>query len=52
MKKGAKKPIKARRSWTINPRTRVAASGQAYKRRAAKIAARKLYEDETKDTKT
>ena len=52
VKKGAKKPIKARRTWTINPKTRVAESGQAYKRQRAKIEAKKLYEVSTKDTKT
>lgn len=46
MRKGSKRPIKARRTWKINPKTRIAEDGPEYKRRKAKEEARKLYENE------
>jgi len=44
MKKGLKKPVKVRRKWTLNPRTRVKESDRLYSRPKAKKAIEKIYE--------
>jgi len=50
VKKVRKKPLKCRRKWAINPKTRVAESGKAYKRQKTKEEIKRSYErteDET-----
>jgi hypothetical protein len=42
MPSGRKKPVKARRRWRINPRTRVEESAKAYRRPKAKKGLREL----------
>ncbi|MCM8761027.1 MAG: hypothetical protein NC938_05830 [Candidatus Omnitrophica bacterium] len=46
MKALARKKVSARRTWTINPRTRVKESGRIYKRSKEKKEASRLYEPE------
>lgn len=43
VKKRPEKPIKPRRKWVINPKTRVEESGCVYKRTKVKKEIRELY---------
>lgn len=44
MKKGLKKPVKVRRVWGLNPRTRIKESARLYSRKKTKSAVDKYYE--------
>lgn len=46
MKKVKKKPVKARRAWRINPKTRIKESIKIYKRKKERIGLKKELEAE------
>jgi hypothetical protein len=46
MRKALKRPVKARRKWTRNPKTRVQESDSVYKRQREKKLIKDIYAEE------
>ena len=51
MKRRKSKPIKARKAWVINPKTRIKLSEKLYERPKAKRALRRMLNSEGKKTR-